>query len=182
MARLRLVRHGEASAGFGTDPDPGLSELGRQQARSIVEQLAALEPCPILCSPLRRCRETAAPLAEAWDTPVVIEPAIAEVAAPSSELEARASWLRTALAGTWADLEPAPVAWRAAMLDLVSGLDHDAVLITHFVVINAIIGAATGDDRVMIERLANGSVTEVDVSDGALRMVASGSRGHSEVL
>ena len=42
-------------------------------------------------------------------------------------------------------------------------LDADTVVFSHFVAINAAIGAATGDDRVVIRSLDNCSVTVIDV-------------------
>ncbi|MDZ7678194.1 MAG: histidine phosphatase family protein [Acidimicrobiales bacterium] len=182
MPRLYLVRHGTASAGFGADRDPGLDQLGRAEAEAVADVLAPVGPLPVRVSPLRRCRETAAPLQQRWDTEPVIEPAIAEVATPTDELDGRAEWLRRALGSTWDRLEPGPQAWRQQMLDTVAAIDTDTVLITHFVVINAVIGAATGDDRVLIERLANGSVTTVDHGPGGFELVTAGVVGTSEVL
>jgi len=64
----------------------------------------------------------------------------------------------------------------------VRALDTDTVVVTHFVVINAVIGAARGDDAVLVERLANGSQTTVEVDPGGrLRLVAAGAVGESEV-
>ena len=66
MTRIHLVRHGRAAAGWDVDRDPGLDALGAQQAAAVAERLAPLGPLEILSSPLRRCRETAGPLAAAW--------------------------------------------------------------------------------------------------------------------
>jgi|TARA_B110000263_G_scaffold189153_1_gene166807 broad specificity phosphatase PhoE len=59
MATLYLVRHGQAAASWGEDPDPGLNALGHGQAARMAAALAALGPMPIMISPLRRTRETA---------------------------------------------------------------------------------------------------------------------------
>jgi len=59
MAKLYLVRHGQAAASWGEDPDPGLNALGHGQAARMAAALAALGPMPIMISPLRRTRETA---------------------------------------------------------------------------------------------------------------------------
>jgi broad specificity phosphatase PhoE len=48
------------------------------------------------------------------------------------------------------------------------------VIISHFVAINAAIGAATGDDRVVIRRLDNCSRTTIDVDDGRLVLIEGG--------
>jgi broad specificity phosphatase PhoE len=182
MARLLFVRHGAATAGFGTDRDPGLGDEGRAEAAAVADRLAPLGPLPILVSPLRRCRETARPLETRWGIEAEVEPAIAEVVAPTADLAGRAEWLRGAFGSTWAELEPEPRQWRERLLERVGSIETDTVLVTHFVVVNAVIGAATGDDRVLIERLANGSVTVIATGAGGLELVESGSSGVSEVL
>jgi phosphohistidine phosphatase SixA len=62
--RLFVVRHAEAAPG---DPDAmrPLTPAGRGVARSVGEQLAREKPDAVLCSPLLRARETAAPIARA---------------------------------------------------------------------------------------------------------------------
>jgi broad specificity phosphatase PhoE len=177
-----LVRHGRAAAGFDVDRDPGLDDAGRVEAGEVADALAPLGPRPVVTSPLRRCRETAAPLAARWGVSARVDPAVAEVAAPTDDLAARAVWLRAALAARWADLEPGPRAWRDAVLDAVRGLRHDTVVVTHFVVVNAVLGAARDVDDVLVARVANGSCTMIDVEpDGTLREVGVGAVGESEV-
>ena len=76
MARITMVRHGQAAAGFGEDHDPGLSPLGRQQAAAAADAVESLGPLPILCSPLRRCRETAQALADRWGVTPTVDAAV----------------------------------------------------------------------------------------------------------
>jgi probable phosphoglycerate mutase len=63
-ARLVIVRHGEstwnAEARLQGQQDPPLSALGREQARRLRPALAQLRPDGVVCSDLRRARETAA--------------------------------------------------------------------------------------------------------------------------
>jgi broad specificity phosphatase PhoE len=148
----------------------------------VADQLVQAGPLPILVSPLRRCRETAAPLESRWGVVATVEPDIAEVVAPSDDLTERSLWLRRTMGQHWPDIEPEPRAWRDRLLGTVREIDTDAVLVTHFIAINAVIGAATGDERVLIEYLANGSRTVVECHDGELRLVAAGVVGQSEVL
>ena len=42
MARLYMVRHGKAAAGWDGDADPGLDALGRQQAEAVAAQVKAI--------------------------------------------------------------------------------------------------------------------------------------------
>jgi len=59
--------------------DPGLTALGRAQARATAARLAESKIDAIYVSPYRRARETAAPLAEATGlTPVIVD-GLAEV-------------------------------------------------------------------------------------------------------
>ncbi len=182
MARLYLVRHGQAAAGYGADRDPGLSDLGRTHADDLIAAMSGVGPIPIVSSPLRRCQETAAPLAKAWGVEVSIDPVVAEVASPTDDLTERAEWLRRAMATTWSELEPAPVAWRQRLLEHLHSFEQDSVLVTHFVVINAVIGAARADDRVMVASVGYTSVTVVDAANGELKLVSEGEQAASEVL
>lgn len=180
--RLWLVRHGHAAHGWGDDPDPGLDALGRAQAVGVADLLAggadgrpgsAASPVAVLSSPLRRARETAAPLAARWATPVVVTPAVSEIPAPSPVLADRAGWLDGVLASRWSELEAPLPEWREDVLRWVRTPRPPAVVFTHFVFVNVVVGAATGDDRVVCELVANGSVTAVVVhSTGVIELSA----------
>ena len=50
----------------------------------------------------------------------------------------------------------------------------DTVVFSHFVAINAVIGAAIGNDRLVIRSLDNCSVTIIDITDGRLVLVEGG--------
>jgi broad specificity phosphatase PhoE len=178
MALVHLVRHGRAAAGWDDDPDPGLDALGQQQALRLAERLAPLGaggPLPIVSSPLRRCRETAAPLAQRWRVAPIIDPAVAEVPSPPGvPMGERVEWLRQAMAGGWADLGARYTAYRDGVADYVAAIGTDTVVVSHFVAINAVIGACLGDDRVVIRSLDNASVTVVETTPGGLVLVAGG--------
>ena len=180
MARIRLVRHGEAAAGFSADHDPGLSDRGWQQARAVADRLGPLGPMPLVTSPLRRTRQTAAPLAEAWGVTPRADARVAEIPSPTDDLAERGAWLSRAMAGTWADLGPDLAAWRDRLVQAVHELAADTVVVTHFVAINAIVGRATGDDRVMSVAVDNCSVTTVDTADGTLTLVELGAAARTE--
>lgn len=175
MTRVHLVRHGRAAAGWDTDRDPALDALGTHQAQTVVERLAALGPLALVSSPLRRCRETAAPLALRWSAEVVIDHRVAEIPSPDGVAMAdRVEWLRQAMAGTWSALGERYVEYRDNVVAAIAALPSDTVVFSHFVAINAVIGSAVGDDRVLIRSLDNCSVTVVDVVDGMVRLVEGG--------
>jgi broad specificity phosphatase PhoE len=174
MARLYMVRHGRAAAGFGESHDPGLDELGREQAAAVAQELATFGPLPILSSPLRRTRETAAPLARLSNTEPVIEEAVAEIPSPTDNLQERVSWLREFMAGSWRNATPPLAQWREGAIGALLGIRDDTVIFSHYVAINVAVGAATGDDRVVVFSPDNCSVTVFDNHSGALRLVEKG--------
>jgi broad specificity phosphatase PhoE len=172
VRHLILVRHGEAAAGWGDALDPGLSELGQAQARHVAESLKPLGPLPVFTSPLRRCRETAEPIAEQWNVRPTIEPAVGEITAPDHDLATRGAWLDTVLGGEWPETPADQQAWRAAVLARLLAFTEDCVVVTHFVVINVAIGAATVDDRVVCRRVGNCSTTMLESDGNSLMLVA----------
>jgi broad specificity phosphatase PhoE len=84
------IRHAESrtNAGESTDPDAGLTEHGRQQARRLSQRLAGMaanEPSgsprrftAVYSSPYRRAIETAEPIAAALDLPIRLRPELCE--------------------------------------------------------------------------------------------------------
>jgi broad specificity phosphatase PhoE len=182
MARLYLVRHGKAAAGWDADADPGLDEVGQAQAEAIAERLAPLGPLPLVSSPLRRTRETAAALARRWDATPRIEPRIAEIPSPVEDLVARGAWLAAVMQQRWPALDARLHAWRAELLAALAACTEDTVLVTHFIAINVAVGAAQGDDRVIGFRPDNCSCSVVDVAGGALTLVQKGDEAATRVL
>ena len=175
VTRLYLVRHGRAAAGWDTAPDPGLDEIGRGQAERMADRLAPLGPLALVSSPLLRCQETAGILGKRWGIDAVIEPAVAEIPSPLGvPMGERVDWLRGAMAGTWTALGERYTGFRDGVADYLRSCTTDTVIASHFVAINAAIGAATGDDAVVIRSLDNCSVTVMDVIEGELHVVEGG--------
>jgi broad specificity phosphatase PhoE len=180
MPRIIMVRHGRATGGWDDDPDPGLDELGQQQAHAIAQRLSSGPPVAIVSSPLRRCRETAAPLAKTWSAHVAIETEVAEIPSPEGvPLNDRVGWLREACKGTWAALGPRYQSYRDDVAACLLLLGDDAVVFSHFIAINAAIGAATGDDRVVIHSLDNTSCTIFEHDGTMLRLVEAGAQAET---
>lgn len=89
--RLILIRHGRTASNtsFVLDtafPGADLDELGREQAESLVERLAAEPIEAIYVSNLVRTQQTAAPLAAARGLVPVILPGLREISAGDDEL------------------------------------------------------------------------------------------------
>ncbi|MDP6979460.1 MAG: histidine phosphatase family protein [Myxococcota bacterium] len=85
---LLLIRHGlplRVRTPDGTPADPNLSPTGHAQAERVAEVLARESIDRIYSSPMRRARETAAPLAAMSGLEVDIEPRIREFDAEADE-------------------------------------------------------------------------------------------------
>jgi broad specificity phosphatase PhoE len=131
-----------------------------------------------------RCRETAAPIADRWRVTPVVEPDIGEIQSPGDhDLATRSAWLDVVLHQTWPELPAEQQAWREALLARLVSLTEDCVVVTHFVAINAAIGAATHDDRVVCRHVDNCSTTTFDTDGRTLTLVdVSGEAERTQVL
>lgn len=177
MTQIHLVRHGKAAAGFGSHKDPGLDELGRRQAKAVAAMLHKQhsEDRPTLfSSPLARALETSEPLAQQWNCTVGIEPRVAEIPSPTEDLQERAQWLQKAMQGGWSALSADAQAWRQALVDHLLDQTENCIIFSHFVAINAAVGAATNDDRMRIFAPDNCSVTTLENTGGQLAVVELG--------
>ena len=177
--QIALVRHGRASAGWDTALDPEIDELGRSQANDAaikLDQIFVGRQIEIISSPLLRCQQTAEAFAKLRKAPVRVCAEVAEIPSPVGvEMRDRVDWLRVAMQGSWADLGEEYVAFRNRCVDFVRGLNGDSVVFSHFIAINAVVGALLDDDRLVIRKLDNCSVTLLERdSAGNLRIAQSG--------
>ena len=189
MSRVYMVRHGRPAAAWGdADQDPGLDAVGAEQARTVTRVLLALpegqRPLRVVSSPLRRCRETAQPLAEALGVPVEIDPRVGEIPTPAAlAADDRPGWLRQAFQGRWADIEGDRdyAAWTREVARGVASHTGAAVF-SHFVALNAAVSVATGGEAVAAFRPDHVSVTVFDIVDGDLILVDKGREASTQVL
>ena len=68
--------------------------------------------------------------------------------------------------------------FRERVLGAIRTITTDAIVMTHFLAINAVVGAATNDDRVMCFRPAHCSRTVVEIADGRVTLVELGDEGN----
>jgi broad specificity phosphatase PhoE len=189
MTRVHVIRHGKpASTWGGAEDDPGLDELGRRQAEEAMAWLLELpegeRPTRVVSSPLRRCRETAAPTARALGVEMVIDPRVGEIPTPASIPPAeRPAWLRAAFGGTWSEVQGDLdyQAWARSVADAVASHPGAAVF-SHFVALNAAVGVATGEARVAAFRPDHCSITVFDIVDDRLILTDKGREAQSQVL
>ena len=186
MTRIYMIRHGKAAAGWDGDADPGLNELGQAQAEAVAEKVQSLlaKPAPIFSSPLKRCQQTAAPLAKAWGVSLQIESGVGEIPPPLEDLTARTEWLRRVMAGTWGGLYSDAVSiesgvdfrgWYDNVLARLNAQQGEAVVIfSHFIALNAAYCAATGATDVVSFAPENCSLSIFDTDGSSLSLVEQG--------
>jgi len=182
VPRLYLVRHGRPAALSTQSEDAGLDPIGVAQAEAMAEGLGPLGPLPIIVSPLRRTRETATPLERRWGT-ARVEPAVGEIPwPPGVRLATRGEWLRKIMASRWEDVPPELHVWRDAVIAALLGLSASTVVVSHFVAINAALGAATASDHVISFSPDHCSVTVLEVDRGRLVLVERGAEAATRVM
>lgn len=87
MKTIYFVRHGESTSNIGQgpyDPDSSLTEEGRKQADVIAERCSHLRFETVLCSTLRRARETTEAITRVVGTPVEYSDLFVEKRRPSA--------------------------------------------------------------------------------------------------
>src|SRR5437868_4960148 len=189
MARLYMIRHGKPAAVWGQeDDDPGLDDTGRAQAAAARDWLMALpageRPRRVVSSPLRRCRETAQPTADALGETMEIDPIVGEIPTPKAlSLAERGPWLRQAFGGAWSEIQGDLDydAWRREILASLKARGDTAVF-SHYVAINAVVSLLTGDDRVLSFRPDHTSITVLETDGSALTLVRKGREATTGVL
>ena len=181
---LILVRHGLAAQGV-EDLDPGLSDVGHEQARITAGALKDSNVNRLVVSPLRRTQETAGPIAQALGLTPELRTEVAEVFDPSMPVEERQNMIGPFMRGLWSEQPETLRAWRRRAIDALleigkasSESGRDAVIATHYVLIGVAVGAASDDDRVIPAPIANCSMTRIQFEAGRLRLVEAGSVAH----
>ncbi|MHB1910555.1 MAG: histidine phosphatase family protein [Acidimicrobiales bacterium] len=187
--QLLLIRHAEpvrieAESGVA---DPSLTEVGIRQTRQLVDWLKGEQLDHVAVSPLRRARETAAPLAEAFGLEPEVIAGLAEFDAeapsyiPMEELRATRDPRLSALAeGRWEELWSLvePETFRRRAVDTVNRLaaahpGEQVAVVCHGAVINVYLGDVIGTPRLMWFEPRYTSVSRVLVSSGGVRTVGS---------
>lgn len=184
VSRLTLVRHGRAESSWDAQADPGLNDMGRDQAWSMAEALDAAGPKALVVSPRRRTIETAAFVETALGIKAVIDPAVGEIPTPvglavSAE---RGAWLAELFTGRWSDVDdPALLDWREGVVEALRAMVTDTVVVSHFVAINVAVGHALEDDRLVCFRPDNCSQTILENDRGRLGVIELGREAETQV-
>ncbi|MEZ5572028.1 MAG: histidine phosphatase family protein [Halioglobus sp.] len=177
-----MVRHGEAAARWGVSADPGLSEAGLREAeQAALEIRPTLAPDTLLISsPLRRAWQTAQPLAHLLQADILEDSVFREIPAPVP-LQQRQGWLQQFMRQQWIEQADDLKLWRATIMRRLLAMEQPAVVFTHFLVINAVVGQVLGRDETLCCFPANGSITRFRHCGDGLELLALGRQMQSVV-
>ena len=189
--QLLLIRHAEPvrigpGEGGGGPVDPELTARGRAQADRLAAWLAYEPLDAVIASPLRRARQTAAPIAVAHGLDVEVGDELVEYDAradhyiPAEELKAARDvrW-QAMLDGRWEEFGgEAPERFRGRIVPALSSVVERfpggrVAVVCHGGVINVYLGALLGLDRHLWFEPAYTSISRVAAARSGERSVVS---------
>ena len=182
MRKIYLVRHGEAAATWQQDPDPGLSPMGIRQAESLAEHFGEVPVKHIFSSPLARAMQTAEPLGRAKDISIQVHQHFREIPSPVNiAMSERLEWLRSCVHKPWLSAAPEIISWRSSLLDSLEKLPDDAVVFTHFMVLNAVVAHIQSEPNLVCYQPGYCSILSLDLGR-QMKVVDIGAESESRVL
>jgi len=161
---IYLVRHGQAGKSWDEDPDPGLSDKGKEQSKKLVAELDndfIRLNFKAISSPLARAQETAIPLQEKYGFNIDINKTFAEIPSPGIELSQRSAWLKEIFKVKVDALEDPQQEWRGAIIQSIQDIEEDTIIFSHFMVINCVVGWINNFDNLVGFYPDNCSVTKI---------------------
>lgn len=140
---LLLIRHAEpVSLGTPGGPaDPPLHERGRDQRDRLAEFLGGEEIHVVWSSPLRRCRETAAALAGATGSEILVDEGLAEFDRHASDYVPLEEW---------APGEPRWAALKAGRLHELFGIDPETARAQAVAAVERVVAAHPGQRAAVV--------------------------------
>jgi phosphoserine phosphatase len=193
---LYVARHGETTwnreGRYQGQRESALTETGKRQAQALAHALRERPLGAVYSSPLRRCRDSAQPLADQCGVELTIDERLIEIAHGTWEGRLRKDIEQTD-AGRFAQWRSAPDAvafpggetlaavddrWQAFVASLAG--DGEVAIVTHDVLVRlAILDASQRPLRRLWEpRVVNGGYTRLELGNNALSALDECVDGH----
>jgi probable phosphoglycerate mutase len=178
---LLLIRHAlpvRIDEGSVDGPaDPALAEIGLAQAAAAAEWLATEQIDAIWCSPMRRARETAAPLAARLGLDVTVEDGIAEYDRESASY-IPVEELKAANDPRWYEVPERPEHFQAVVVEAVERIvdahpGQRVAVVCHGGVINVYAGHVLGIDDPLFFLPGYTSISRVLAASSGERSISS---------
>jgi|TARA_B110000438_G_C15814326_1_gene651239 probable phosphoglycerate mutase len=175
--KIFLIRHGEAGKSWNEDPDPGLSQKGKEQSEDlkiILNEEYSNSNFDVVSSPLLRAQETAIPLKEQFNCDIIIDKTFGEIPSPGVPLSQRSVWLKNIFETKIDDLEDAQSLWRDKIINKIQNLDNDTLIFCHFMVINCIVSWLENSDTNVSFYPNYCSITKLLKTRGSINLIEKG--------
>ena len=178
-----LIRHGEAASSWDDDQDPGLSNLGKSQAKAVRENLESFKShnFHLISSPKKRAIETAQPTSLAWESEVKIDDAFSEIPASNIKHERRMEWLKCMMNMDIAMLPKDVKEWRSRIIKKLKNIKSNSIIFSHFMVINVVVGYVKNHPMLLSMYPDNGSLTKIKVSNGKISLIKIGDEKNTKI-
>ena len=175
QSHIILIRHGEASAGWASHPDPGLSKQGRLQAKSTGKGLMDLISNYQLCSsPKKRALETMEIINHENKYSVKIDYHFTEIPSENIHKDKKNDWLINIFTRPIKDLPDTVKEWRNNLIDWLQNAEGNFIITTHFMVINALISYIINNNVISYFHPDYASRTEILIKNGNLEQLILG--------
>ncbi len=176
--KIFLIRHGEAAQSWDQSADPGLSELGKEQALECFKNLDGnedLNQFNLVSSPLKRAQATSLHFKKNFNKQLFLNDAFREIPSPGVSLLERKNWLQEVFKKNINDLERPQQVWQLKILSALKNLTEPTIIFSHFMVINIVVSTLKNDPRVVSFYPDNCSITELGSNKGKLNLISTGS-------
>jgi broad specificity phosphatase PhoE len=85
------------------------------------------------------------------------------------------------MADRWPNLDRDLQYWRLAVIEALLSIETDTVVFSHYIAINAAVGHATDDNRVVCFRPNNASITVLETDGNRTSLISRGDEAHTRV-
>ena len=176
LITIYLIRHGEASASWDKDRDPGLSPKGKSQSEILSQELFSKVPkdIRIFSSPLLRAKETAFPLQNKMGFNLEINTVFSEIPSPGIPLSERRNWLRGIFNIKVKDLMKPQQKWRNKINKSIKLIQKDTLIFSHFMVINSVVGWINKSEKFVNFYPDNCSITKIEKNEEKFKITELG--------
>ena len=175
QSHIILVRHGEASAGWATHPDPGLSKEGRLQAKIIGDDLIEkISYYQLYSSPKKRALETMEIINHENRYPVKINSHFVEIPSDNIEKKKKNDWLSYIFTCPIDELPNSVIVWRDKLVNWLQNAEGNFIITTHFMVINTLVSFILNNNVISYFHPNYASRTEIFIKNGELLQLILG--------
>jgi len=97
-------------------------------------------------------------------------------------LAERGAWLKSLTRQRWQDLDEVIQGWRREAIECLLEISQNTVVVSHFMIINAVVSWARGEEGVVCCHPIQGSRTTLEHDGKSFRVLEIGAQGPSTVL